>query len=189
MNPSTTRRTAPAPLRRGSRRAERPSPAVSTRQVEVNGRTVEYLVAGAGPILVLLHGDGETARDWQWVMPRLAAAGHHVVAPSLPGHGGSASADSYAQEDLTAWLASVLEALALDRITVVGNSIGALMALHLALAHPDRVQRLVLVDCAGLGRLVNPVLAAETVPGLGEAAIAMSLMPGGTPLRAAVRSV
>jgi pimeloyl-ACP methyl ester carboxylesterase len=162
---------------------------VRTCHLEVNGRTVEYLAAGVGPVVVLLHGDGETARDWQWVMPGLAAAGHRVVALSLPGHGGSASAGSYAQEDLAAWLASVMEALALGRVTVVGNSIGALMALHLALDWPDRVQRLVLVDSAGLGRLVNPVLAAETLSGLGEAAIALSLMPGGAPLRAAVRSV
>ncbi len=188
MNPSTPPDGA-GPAAAGRRKARTGSPPVNTRHVEVDGRTVEYLVTGTGPVLVLLHGDGETARDWQRVMPRLAAAGHRVVAPSLPGHGGSTSADSYAQEDLAAWLASVLDALELDRVTVIGNSIGALMALHLALTHPDRVQRLVLVDCAGLGRLVNPVLAAETVPGLGEAAVAMSLMPGGTPLRAAVRSV
>ncbi|MDP9433867.1 MAG: alpha/beta hydrolase [Actinomycetota bacterium] len=167
----------------------RPPGQVRTQHVQVDGRAVEYLVAGAGPVVVLLHGDGETARDWQWVMPGLAAAGHHVLALSLPGHGGSASADSYAQEDLSAWLASVLEALDLDRATVVGNSIGALMALHLALDRPERVERLVLVDSAGLGRLVNPVVAAETLPRLGEAAIAMSLMAGGAPLRAAVRSV
>ncbi len=162
---------------------------VQTRHTSVDGRAVEYLVAGDGPVLVLLHGDGETARDWRWVMPGLAAAGHRVLALSLPGHGGSASADSYAQEDLADWLASVLEALGLDRATVIGNSIGALMGLHLTLRRPDLVERLVLVDSAGLGRVVNPVLAAETLPGLGEAAIAMSLMPGGAPLRAAVRSV
>jgi pimeloyl-ACP methyl ester carboxylesterase len=162
---------------------------VQTRLTSVDGRAVEYLVAGDGPVVVLLHGDGETARDWRWVMPGLAAAGHRVLALSLPGHGGSASADSYAQEDLADWLASVLEALGLDRAMVIGNSIGALMGLHLTLSRPDLVERLVLVDSAGLGRLVNPVLAAETMPRLGEAAIAMSLMPGGGPLRAAVRSV
>ncbi|MBW3656132.1 MAG: alpha/beta fold hydrolase, partial [Gemmatimonadetes bacterium] len=162
---------------------------VQTRHTSVDGRAVEYLVAGDGPVVVLLHGDGETARDWRWVMPGLAAAGHRVLALSLPGHGGSASADSYAQEDLADWLVPVLEALGVDRATVIGNSIGALMGLHLTLSRPDLVERLVLVDSAGLGRLVNPVLAAETMPRLGEAAIAMSLMPGGAPLRAAVRSV
>ncbi len=162
---------------------------VQTRYTSVDGRAVEYLVAGDGPVLVLLHGDGETARDWRWVMPGLAAAGHRVLALSLPGHGGSASADSYAQEDLADWLARAVEALGLDRATVIGNSIGALMGLHLTLSRPDLVERLVLIDSAGLGRVVNPVLAAETLPGFGEAAIAMSLMPGGAPLRAAVRSV
>ncbi len=64
---------------------------------------------------------------------RIAAAGHRVLALSLPGHGNSASADSYAQEDLADWLASVLKALGLDRATVIGNSIGVLLGLHLTL--------------------------------------------------------
>ncbi len=42
---------------------------VQTRHTSVDGRAVEYLVAGDGPVLVLLHRDGETARDWRWVMP------------------------------------------------------------------------------------------------------------------------
>jgi pimeloyl-ACP methyl ester carboxylesterase len=165
-----------------------PTPDMQTRTVEVNGRAVEYLVAGAGPVLVLLHGDGETARDWQWVMPALAAAGHHVVAPSLPGHGGSASADSYAPEDIAAWLGAVVDTLGLQRPTVVGNSLGGLVALHLALTRPEQVERLVLVDSAGLGHMVNPVLAAETAPGVGETAIGMALLPGGAQVRAAARS-
>ncbi len=123
---------------------------VQTDSIEVASRAVEYLAAGTGPAVVLLHWDGETARDWQWVMPGLAAAGHHVVALSLPGHGGSAPADSYAVEDLATWLACAVEALGLPPATFVGNSIAGLIALHLALARPDQVERLVLADSAGL---------------------------------------
>ncbi len=159
-------------------------------RIDVDGRAVEYLVTGppVGPALVLLHGDGETARDWRWVAPALADAGHRVIAPSLPGHGASAPPASYRMEDLAVWLARFLDAVGISAATVGGNSIGGLMAIHLALAQPSRVQRLLLVDSAGLGRTVNPLLAAETMPGAGEAAIGMTLLPGGPQLRAFARA-
>jgi pimeloyl-ACP methyl ester carboxylesterase len=159
-------------------------------RIDVDGRAVEYLDTGppVGPALVLLHGDGETARDWRWVAPALADAGHRVIAPSLPGHGGSVPPASYAMEDLAVWLARFLDAVGIAAATVGGNSIGGLIAIHLALGQPSRVQRLLLVDSAGLGQTVNPLLAAETLPGAGEAAIGMTLFPGGPQLRAFTRA-
>jgi pimeloyl-ACP methyl ester carboxylesterase len=160
---------------------------MEVRTEVVDGRDVEYLVAGSGPPLVLLHGDGESARDWQWVMPALSAA-HQVYSLSLPGHGGTAPTESYTPQSLAAWVTSVLDALNLPRVSLAGNSIGALVALHVTLDHAARVERLVLLDSAGLGRAVNPILAMETAAGIGEAAIGTALLPGGAQLRAAARA-
>lgn len=158
------------------------------RTATVDGGCAEYLDLGTGPVLVLVHGDGETARDWRWVAPALAAAGHRVVAPSLPGHGTTAETTSYAMPDLARWLGRFLDALGIDRATVGGNSIGALIPVHLALQEPARVSRLLLIDSAGFGNAVNPALGLETVPLLGEAAVGLVLLPGGPQLRAVVRS-
>lgn len=146
--------------------------------VAVDGGPAEYLDVGTGPALVLVHGDGQTGRDWRWVAPALAAAGHRVIAPSLPGHGATAETPSYKMEDLAAWLGRFLDVLDIDRATVGGNSIGGLIPVHLALQQPGRVSRLVLIDSAGMGNAVNPVLGMETLPLAGEAAIAMSMLPG-----------
>ncbi len=160
---------------------------MEVRSETVDGRAVEYVVAGSGPPLVLLHGDGESARDWQWVMPALSAA-HRVYALSLPGHGGSAPAESYTPESIAGWVSTVLDALDMQRVSLGGNSIGALVALHVTLDQPARIEHLVMLDSAGLGRVVNPILAMETAPGLGEAAIGATLLPGGAQLRAAARA-
>ncbi len=164
-------------------------------QVHVDGRVVEYLdiAPGAGAavrsVLVLVHGDGDTARDWRWIAPALAEAGHRVLAPSLPGHGASTPAPSYLMPDLAGWLGRFLDVLGVDSAAVGGNSIGGLIPVHLALQQPQRVQRLLLIGgSAGFGRAVNPLLAAEAAPGGGEAAIGMTLLPGGAPLRALLRS-
>ena len=158
------------------------------RTVEVDGSHVEYLELGTGPALVLVHGDGETARDWQWVAPGLADAGYRVIAPSLPGHGASAPSPSYAMADLASWVGRFADAVGVSGATFGGNSIGGSISVHLALQAPDRVHRLVLIDSAGFGHAVNPVVAAETMPLAGEIAIAMALSPGGPLLRALVRA-
>ncbi len=157
------------------------------RTLQVRGREVEYLEAGSGSPLVLLHGDGNTARDWCGVMATLAST-HRVVAVSLPGHGGTAPGESYTPDAIAAWLLEVLDALDLPTVALAGNSLGALVAIHVTLQRPDRVVQLVLLDCPGLGRAVNPLLAMETAPGVGEAAISTTLLPGGPQVRAAARA-
>lgn len=158
------------------------------RSTTVDGGTAEYLDLGTGPVVVLVHGDGETARDWRWTAPALVAAGYRVVAPSLPGHGATAETASYAMEDLARWLGRFLDGVGVDRATVGGNSIGGLIPIHLVLQQPRRVSRLLLTDSAGLGIAVSPVLGLETLPALGEAAVGLVLLPGGPQLRVVTRA-
>ena len=76
-------------------------------------------------------------------------------------------------------MAAFLDALEIDTVDLVGHSVGGAVALHLALADPARVRTLTLVASAGLGRAVNPLIALDTLPGLGEWAIMLSRLPGG----------
>src|SRR3954453_3060567 len=62
---------------------------IAVRTATVDGLTLQYLSAGHGPAIVLLHGYAETSRMWRPLIPRLAET-HTVIAPDLPGIGGSA---------------------------------------------------------------------------------------------------
>jgi pimeloyl-ACP methyl ester carboxylesterase len=158
--------------------------AVEEHNLEIDGLPTRYLSAGEGPPLVLLHGAGDNALDWRWVIPDLAAA-HRVYAPDLPGSPDSARpAADYSPAFFERFAAGFLDALEIGPATFVGNSFGGLIALRLALAEPTRVTALVLVDSAGLGRAVNPAFTSVNVPGLGEAAIPFWRTPVGAYQRA-----
>ena len=144
---------------------------IEAQTVEVNGLSIRYLTVGEGHPLVLLHGAGDNALDWQWVMPALAAT-YRVYAPDLPGSPNSARppAAEYSPAFFERFTAGFLDALGIEGAVFVGNSLGGLIALRLALSHPTRVTALVLVDSAGLGRAVNPAFTSVNVPGLAEGA-------------------
>jgi pimeloyl-ACP methyl ester carboxylesterase len=152
--------------------------------VEVDGLPISYLTAGEGPPLVLLHGAGDNALDWRWVMPDLAAT-HRVYAPDLPGSPDSArpTAD-YSPAFFERFIAAFVDTLEIGPATFVGNSFGGLIALRLALSEPARVTALVLIDSAGLGRAINPAFTSVNVPGLSEAAISFWRTPVGAYQRA-----
>ena len=155
--------------------------AVHDRRVTVDGMHTQYLEAGTGPPLLLLHGHEQSATSWRWVIPTLART-HRVLALSLPGHGDTAPADGdYAPgADLARFVAAFLDTLHIDPpLDLVGHSAGGALALRLALADPQRIRSLTLVDSAGLGTEVHPLLALDTLPIIGELAIMLSRLPGG----------
>jgi pimeloyl-ACP methyl ester carboxylesterase len=159
------------------------------RRIDVDGLPTRYLRAGtAGPPLVLLHGVGDNALDWQWVMPTLART-HRVYVPDLPGSGGSIKPDvDYSPAFFTQFLSAFLDALAVERAAVVGNSLGGLVSLRLALSEPSRVSALGLVASAGLGREVTYALRSLALPGYGRLAVAWGKRPPGAAQRALGRS-
>ncbi len=129
---------------------------------------VRYFQAGSGPPLILLHGLGEAAVIWYANVETLARE-HTLYVPDLPGHGASAEPPwQYSLEGSIHFLEEFMNALGLQRASLVGNSLGGLLALALALEHPERVRRLVLEDAAGLGREVAGFLRFMSVPILGE---------------------
>lgn len=128
-------------------------PGVRYECMEV-GRGQHLLVgsAGAGAEAVLLvHGLGYYAhRDWRHVIPELSKR-YRVIAVDLPGFGGSpALPQGYSFDALAAVLAKVLDNHALARVHVVGHSLGGALSLHFAHTYPQRTDRLVLVDAAGM---------------------------------------
>jgi pimeloyl-ACP methyl ester carboxylesterase len=165
-------------------RSKRMNVTVEKQDVEIDGMPIRYLAAGEGPPVVLLHGAGDNALDWRWVMPALAAS-HRVYAPDLPGSPDSARpAADYSPAFFERFVTAFLNALDIGRATFVGNSLGGLIALQLALSEPERAGALVLVDSAGLGRAVNPAFTSVNVPGLGEAALPFWRTPVGAYQRA-----
>jgi pimeloyl-ACP methyl ester carboxylesterase len=157
---------------------------VEEQNIDVGGLPVHHLTAGEGPPLVLLHALGESALDWRWVLPALART-HRVYALDLPGFGysGKPSAE-YSPAFFARFVSVYLDALGLERAAVVGNSLGGLAALRLALSEPARVGALGLVSSAGLGQEVTYALRLPTLPGYGEAAVAWGKTPLGAFQRA-----
>ena len=119
----------------------------------------------AGSAILFVHGLMSSSRTWTAQLDRLAA-GHRVVAPDLFGHGESAKpVGDYSLGAHAASLRDLLDTLGISSATVVGHSLGGGIALQLAYLFPERVDALVLVSSGGLGRELNPILRAATLPG------------------------
>ena len=124
-----------------------------------------YAAAGAGPVLLLVHGMGGGYENWREVIEPLARR-HTVIAPDLPGHGASAPGNGdYSVGALAVGLRDLLLALGHDRATLVGHSLGGGIAMQLAYQFPELAERLVLVSSGGLGPEVSVALRAVALPG------------------------
>ena len=117
--------------------------------------TLVYRVYGQGPDVLLLHGWVSSGRMWQGVMEALGS--HFTLwAPDLPGFGDSPLADRTRVpqlDDYVEQIAAFCEALNVQPVAVIGHSLGALLALLLAIEAPDLMQRLVLLAPLVTGRL------------------------------------
>jgi pimeloyl-ACP methyl ester carboxylesterase len=118
------------------------------RTITLRDRRVQLFEGGAGPTLLYLHGAG--TYGWMPVHDLLARR-RRVILPVHPGFGASEGLDAIESiEDLVFHTLDVLDALDLARVDVVGLSLGGWLAAELAVRHPARVGRLVLVDAAGV---------------------------------------
>jgi pimeloyl-ACP methyl ester carboxylesterase len=138
---------------------------ITPTTMTLHGRPVTYVEAGSGPVLLLIHGMAGTYENWKEVIEPLARD-HTVIAPDLPGHGGSApGAGDYSLGSLATGLRDLLVALGHDRATLVGHSLGGGIAMQFAYQFPEITERMVLVSSGGLGPEVSPVLRAAALPG------------------------
>ena len=124
--------------------------------VAAAGLQTNYLSAGPldGPHspVVLVHGSGPGVTayaNWRLTIPALSGE-LRVLAPDMSGFGFSEKPGRYSMDQWTAQLLGFLDALGIERASIVGNSFGGALALSLAATHPDRVDRLVLMGACGV---------------------------------------
>jgi len=150
--------------------------APASKQVEVFGQKIHYLEAGSGPNVILLHGLGADSTNWAMNISVLAKS-YHVFVPDQIGFGESDKPlINYRVGTLVDFLDGFYKKVGIAKATVVGNSLGGWTALAFTLAHPDKVERMVLVDSAGYSfeKLGTPKPTIETLNGLNPSTVAGS---------------
>jgi pimeloyl-ACP methyl ester carboxylesterase len=164
MEKSTGNRS-PDDRSKGGDRTPTEGAETTLEEITLHGHRVSYRRAGWGPVILLLHGVAGSSETWAPVIDSLAEK-YTVVAPDLIGHGESAKPrGDYSLGGYASGLRDLLQAIGHDRATVVGHSLGGGIAMQMAYQFPDRCERLVLVSSGGLGREVNFLLRAATLPG------------------------
>lgn len=147
---------------------------INQKQLTLDGLAVNYIQAGApspdAPPLLLLHGAVGGARlCWEPAVPLLAES-YQVIAPDLPGFGGSAALPAMRTQSLLGWLEQFLAALAIAQAVIVGSSLGALLARLYAAGQPARVRALVLVNGGSLPNVPASMRRLAQQPVLGRGA-------------------
>lgn len=121
--------------------------AESLTTIAVDGARIVYRRVGKGPPLVVLNGFGATSADWDPAFIDRLASANELILLNNRGIGGSTDdGQSFAIAKLAADAAHVIESLGIERANVMGWSMGGFIALALALNHPDRVGKLVLLS-------------------------------------------
>ena len=150
-------RTRPAAPRSGGRIIETPVVAANVAE------------AGTGPAIVMIHGFGAAIDWWDEIAPALAAD-HRVIRVDLIGHGGTAApASGYAIPRQAELVAAVLDRLGIERVAVIGHSMGGEVATALAETSPARSAALILIDSPPTAATTFTILTdAAMTPVLGE---------------------
>ena len=144
---------------------------VTERRLDLAGVSTAVLEGGDGPPVVLLHGQGGWSGMWMPVIADLVTT-HRVVAPDLPGLGASEVPDGPPDAArVLAWLGELIQHTCPSPPALVGASLGASIAARFAIAHPDRLTRLVLIGAGSLARF-------RPAPGVALALIRFIARPG-----------
>lgn len=149
--------------------------ALRQHEIELGGVRVAYAAGGEGPPVLILHGAIFAGNVFWWdTAAAVIAGGQRAIVPDFPGWGDSARpAGDYTMAFYHAFITAFLDALGLDRVAIVGHSMGALLGSSYALLHPERVASLVLVAApAAWVEFELPMLFRPfTFPLVGEVAI------------------
>lgn len=125
------------------------------KEISVFGQKIHYLEAGSGPTVILLHGLGGSTQNWMFTVGPLAEK-YHVLVPDQIGFGKSDKpTTNYRIRTYVDFLDQFCKQLKIDRVTLVGNSLGGWIAAAFTIAFPTRVERLVLVDSTGYAPPAN----------------------------------
>lgn len=155
-------------------------PAVMTGDLqfrEIHGYRRAFRMLGEGPPLLLIHGIADSSETWLPVLDELAEH-HTVIAPDLLGHGGSDKPRAdYAVAAYACGMRDLLTVLGVDRVSVIGHSLGGGVAMQFAYQFPERCERITLVSSAGIGAEMHAVFRLATLPGAGPALSLLSAPP------------
>jgi pimeloyl-ACP methyl ester carboxylesterase len=137
---------------------------IRPQEVVLHGHTLSYVDSGSGEAILFVHGLLGSHRNWRYLVDRLDNT-NRVTVPDLFGHGASEKHEGdYSPSAQAATLRDLINHLGIDRVTIVGHSLGGGISLAFCYLFPERVERLVLVGTGGLGREVSPVLRAASLP-------------------------
>ncbi len=136
------------------------------KYADIGGCRVHYVDQGAGEPLLFVHGLGGSVNNWAPNIEYFSRT-RRVIALDLPCYGESAIVDSACDLDFFAQaVRGLLSMLGIERTTIVGNSLGGFISLHITLEHPEIVESLVLVDTAGTHSFPAPARwALKRLPG------------------------
>lgn len=144
---------------------------INPKTMQITGLKVTYLEAGPdrGRALLLLHGGiGDARLHWEVAMPTLAET-FHVLAPDLPGFGGSQRLPTMRTDALLNWVKAFLEQLHIEEAVVVGNSFGGLVARLFAALYPQYTPAVILVNGGAVPDIPAILSIAGRIPLLSPA--------------------
>ena len=121
----------------------------NARYAAVNGVELHYREAGSGPLVILLHGFPEFWYAWRDLMPALAEAGYHAIAPDMRGYnlsGKPQGVEAYAMDTLADDIAALIRHAGERRAHIIGHDWGGAVAWHLAMRHRELIDRLVVLN-------------------------------------------
>jgi len=125
------------------------------RFVTVYGAKIHYVEAGSGAPVILIHGLADNSAIWDSVIPALAVRFRVIVVDQIGFGRSDKLLLNYRVSTLVDFLDGLMSELKIQRASLVGNSLGGWVAAAFALAHPERVERLVLSDAAGYAGLAK----------------------------------
>ncbi len=142
----------------------------------IHGYKRAYRIAGSGPAILLIHGIGDNSTTWTAIQAKLAQR-FTVIAPDLLGHGRSDKPRAdYSVAAYANGMRDLLSVLEIERVTVVGHSLGGGVAMQFAYQFPHLVERLILVGAGGVTKDVNVALRLASLP-MGSEALALLRLP------------
>ncbi|MFA4835321.1 MAG: alpha/beta fold hydrolase [Dehalococcoidia bacterium] len=132
---------------------------IESKWIKAGEINAHYLVGGEGPPLVLVNGGGAASAENDWA-PNIEPLAEHyrIYAPDMVGYGKSDKPKvDYTQRLFITFLEDFTAAVGLERMSIIGHSLGGGIALAFTLKHPQKVEKLVLIDCSGLSNNLTPL--------------------------------
>ena len=151
--------------------------APEVQYLTIHGHRRAFVKEGHGPALLLLHGLGCDHTTWLPVIQALSRR-YTVIAPDLLGHGLSDKPRAdYSVGGYANGMRDLLTVLGIDKVTVVGHSLGGGVAMQFAYQFPERTERMILVAPGGMGPEVTRAIRAITLPGF-NSVMGVVTLPG-----------